>query len=126
MGLYIAFQEDNFKAASVARFLRSLLRHLRGNVILVWDNGRIHKGPIIAELRRRNPRLLVEWFPGYAPELNPVEQIWKDFKEHSANRVHMNKKDLRRCLGSNTRRVERCQEKLRSFVRASELPSTPW
>ncbi|MBI4603883.1 MAG: transposase [Planctomycetes bacterium] len=126
MGLYIRFQEDNFKAAGVARFLHSLLRHMRGNIILVWDNGRIHKGPIIAKLREENPRLNIEWFPGYAPELNPVEQIWKDFKGHSANRIHVDKRDLLSCLHNNKRRVARCQDKLRSFILSSELPSAPW
>jgi transposase len=125
MGVYVCFQKDNFNADTVARFLRSLLCHLRGNVILLWDNGRIHKGPVIAELRTRYPRLHIEWFPAYAPDLNPVEQIWKDFKEHSANTLHMNQNDLRRCLHSNRRRIARSQEKLRSFVLASELPSPP-
>jgi DDE superfamily endonuclease len=27
-------------------------------------------------------RLIMEWLPGYAPELNPVEHIWGYLKEH--------------------------------------------
>jgi transposase len=27
-------------------------------------------------------RLALEWLPGYAPELNPVEHIWSYLKEH--------------------------------------------
>lgn len=126
VGLYVRFQQQNFKADHVARFLRALLRHLRGPVVLLWDRGLIHKGPAVAELRRACPRLHVEWFPGYAPELNPVEQIWKDFKGHDANGLPLDKQDLRRSLHANTRRVRRSQEKLRSFIRSSDLPSPPW
>jgi hypothetical protein len=42
MGLYIRFQAHNFQAVDVASFVRGLLRHLRGHVILLWDRGTIH------------------------------------------------------------------------------------
>jgi len=125
MGLYVRFQETNFKAVHVAYFLRKLLCHLRGHVILLWDNGRIHKGPHIAKLREDYPRLIMEFFPGYVPELNPVEQIWQDFKGHTANSLHTNKQDIRQALHGNTRRVRRSQNRLRSFLLASDLPSPP-
>lgn len=126
MGIYVRFRQENFLAVHVAEFLRNLLHHLRGNVILLWDRGPIHKGPIIQELRRRYLRLHVEWFPGYAPELNPVEQIWNDFKRHSANSLFLDKQDIRLDLHSNTRRVRHSQTKLRSFILSSDLPSPPW
>lgn len=126
MGLYVRFQQDNFNAVNVAKFLRTLLRHLRGEVILLWDQGKIHKGPAMAELLEAYPRLHIEWFPGYAPELNPVEQIWKDFKGHTANSLHFDQQDIRASLYANTRRVGSSQDKLRSFVLGSELPSPPW
>jgi transposase len=126
MGLYLRFQSRNFCAQDVAAFLRSLLRHLRGPVILLWDNGRIHKGPFIARLRQDYCRLHVEWFPGYAPELNPVEQVWNDFKRHTANSLLHDERHLRTTLHNNTQRVRRSQDKLRSFILASDLPSPPW
>lgn len=126
MGLYVRFQQDNFKAADVADFLRLLLRHLRGNVILLWDGASIHKGSFIEKVQKHYPRLYVERFPAYAPELNPVEQIWNDFKRHSANSLFLDKQDIRLSLHANTRRVRRSQPKLRSFILSSELPSPPW
>ena len=126
MGPYLRFQSRNFCAEDVAAFLPLLLRHLRGPVILLWDNGRIHKGPFIARLLKEYSRLHIEWFPGYAPELNPVEQIWNDFKGHTANSLFRDKQHLRVTLHNNTRRVCRSQDKLRSFVLASDLPSPPW
>ena len=126
VGLYARFREANFNAAAVADFLRTLLLQLRGHVILLWDNAKIHKGPIIAEVLRRFPRLHVEWLPAYAPELNPAEQIWHDFKHHTGNSLPTTKQDIRLSLHGNARRVRRSQRRLRSFILASELPSAPW
>jgi transposase len=64
----------------VAAFLRDLLRHLRGRVIVVWDNGPMHKGEPIRRVLARYPRLQIEWLPPYAPELNPVEALWNHIK----------------------------------------------
>jgi hypothetical protein len=81
LGLYFATGPEQYDdAAGVAGFLRDLLRHLRGKVIVVWDNGNNHKGPVIRELLRRYPRLSLEWLPSYAPELNPVESLWSYVK----------------------------------------------
>ena len=126
MGLYVRFQQANFKTPDVAKFLRALLRHLPGHVVLLWDQAQIHRGPAVRQLRRDYPRLHVEWFPGYAPELNPVEWIWEDFKGHTANSLLQDKQDIRVSLHNNSRRVRRSQDRLRSFVLSSQLPSPPW
>lgn len=125
MGLYTRFQQDNFNTADFVNFVRMLLCHLRGPVILLWDQLPAHKGAARA-LRQRFPRLHIEYFPGYAPELNPVEWIWKDFNDRTANSLLRDKQHIRQRLHANKRRVNRTQEKLRSFVEASEFPSTPW
>ncbi len=69
-----------FNSDRVAAFLRDLLKHLRGKVIIVWDNGSMHKGEAMRQLRKDFPRLSIEWLPPYAPELNPVEQVWSHLK----------------------------------------------
>jgi putative transposase len=125
LGLYLRFQGGNFRAVHVADFLRALLRHLRGQVILLWDRSRIHRGRAIEAVRQAYPRLHLEEFPAYAPELNPTEQLWNDWKRHTANSLLQDLRDLRRRLDANARRVQRTQQKLRSFVLTSKLPSPP-
>jgi putative transposase len=126
VSLHAQFKQDNFKSPDVAKFLRKLLRTLPGHIFLIWDGGRIHKGPFINEIKARFPRLHVERFPGYAPELNPVEQVWNDFKKKSANSIPRNKQDIRIMLHDNLRRVQKSPARLRAFILASELPSPPW
>lgn len=126
MGLYVQFRQENYNAVMVSKFVRCLLRHLRGPVILLWDGAKIHKGPVIRALEADYPRLHLERFPGYAPELNPVEQLWGNFKRHSGNSIYRGKQDVRLMLHGNTRRVRQKPDRLRAFVRASDLPSPPW
>ena len=81
LGLYFATDPDGFfTAAKVVGFLRDLLRHLRGRVLVVWDRGSNHKGPAVRHLLGRNKRLTLEYLPGYAPDLNPVEAVWSGLK----------------------------------------------
>jgi len=77
VGLYLATLSDGFfNAPQVVGFLRSVLRLLRGKVVVVWDRGQNHKGPVVRAFLGRNRRLWLEQLPAYAPELNPAEQVW--------------------------------------------------
>ncbi len=81
VGLYFATDPGSYiTAAGVAAFLRDLLRHLRGRVIVVWDRGSNHRGPAVRAVLRRHPRLAVGELPAYAPDLNPVEPLWSHLK----------------------------------------------
>jgi hypothetical protein len=54
VGLYIHFHPaDNITHVEV--FLRAVLRHLRGHVIVLLDGGSIHMGPDVQALRARCP-----------------------------------------------------------------------
>jgi hypothetical protein len=61
----------------------------------------------------------------HAPELNPTEQVWNDFKGRLATSLLWDKWDLRRRLSLSTRRVRRSRAKLCSFIHSSKLPSPP-
>lgn len=64
LGLYVATLPDGFFAAEeVVKFLRDLLKHLRGKVIVVWDRGGNHKGPVVRAFLKRNRRLRLEMLP---------------------------------------------------------------
>ena len=81
LGLYFATLPDGFfTTQAVVGFLRDLLKHLRGKVVVVWDGGPNHKGPLMRAFLRRNRRLTLERLPAYAPDLNPVEAVWSWLK----------------------------------------------
>ena len=122
LGLYCHFHFTNISELEVVVFLRLLLRHLRGSIVLIWDGGSIHRGAIVEELLARHPRLQVERFPAYAPELNPDEQVWNHFKATLANGCPMTIDDLVADLTRVARRTRRSPALLRGFIRESGLP----
>ena len=57
-------------------FAIEVMRHFPRGVIWILDRWSVHRAAA-SRLRKRFPRrFLVEWLPAYAPELNPVEQVW--------------------------------------------------
>lgn len=106
----------------MAVFLRLLLRHLPGPLIVLWDGGGIHRGPALRALLARHPRLHVERFPAYAPELNPDEQVWNHFKRHLANGAPLTRDALLADLTHLAATTRYEPGRLRSFVQASALP----
>ena len=63
-------------------FLRALKRHFpRQRVLLIWDGLGGHKSRVMATyLAGQRAWLTVERLPAYAPELNPIEQVWGNVK----------------------------------------------
>lgn len=52
-------------------------------VVLVLDNGAVHTSKASRQaLAQRETWLSVEWLPSYAPELNDIENAWRDLKRH--------------------------------------------
>jgi len=65
------------KAPDVVDFLRHLKATLRSPLTVVWDRHGIHrKAGVVQAYLDKHPEIVAEDFPGYAPELNPDEQVW--------------------------------------------------
>lgn len=122
VGLYWQLHRDNARRDEVCGFLRHLLRHLRGRVIVVWDNSNTHKGEPIRELCRDFGRLHIEALPPYAPELNPDEGVWASLKGVLANGCPDDVDELARDLVDSLCELKRCPATLRSCFHRSDLP----
>ena len=121
-GFYAHLHVDNITHVEVAIFLRLLLRHLRGHIVLLWDGGPIHRGPDVRRLLARNPRLHVERFPAYAPELNPDEWAWSYLKLQLANGKPDSLEELLADLSRAIKGIRRRPHLSRGFVVGSKLP----
>ena len=80
--LYMMEQERSFKSQDVVRFLRHLLGQIPGKLLVIWDGSPIHRGRVVKDFLSSGAsrRLKLEQLPGYAPDLNPEEGIWKHLK----------------------------------------------
>lgn len=122
LGLYVRFHARNIRGAQVIGFLRHLLRHRRGHVVLLWDGGRIHRSQEVKAFLQGYPRLHVYRFPAYTPQLNPVEQVWTHGKRDLSNSVHEELDELGTHLRRSLGRVRSSQRLLWACIEHSELP----
>lgn len=122
--LYIQFRRRNLTGLDVRGFLRHLLRHFRGPWVLLWDRGTIHRRKEVKQFLARHPRIHMEFFPAYAPELNPAEYVWNQTDRSLCNSAPENLADLKTMLRNSVRRLRRSQDLLWSCIYASDLPWT--
>jgi transposase len=114
LNLYYYLFYDNIGQEEVCLFLRHLIRHLSGST---------HKGQPLQQLLRRNPRLQIENFPSYAPELNPDEGVWSQAKRKLSNTCPKDVDELMEDIIRSINGVRRSQKNLRGCIEQSELPS---
>jgi len=78
--------EGRFTSASYTAFLSRVLAQTTEHLILVQDGARYHTS---AETKRffaqHAERLTVFQLPGYSPDYNPIEKLWKKFKQQETH-----------------------------------------
>src|SRR3990172_2113486 len=80
--LYMLVQAEAFKGPAIVRFLRHLLRHIPGQLLIIWDGLPAQHGQAVKDFLNQGAaqRIHLERLPGYAPDLNPDEGIWHYLK----------------------------------------------
>jgi transposase len=122
LNLFYQLYCNNIGQEGVCVFLRDLLRHLRGPVIALLDNSRTHYGAPLADLQREHPRLHIEHFPSYAPQLNPDEGVWSLAKRDLANGCPHDVHELMDDVIRSIEKIRQSPAKLRGCILQSELP----
>ena len=79
LNLYFTVQDANVHADDFEEFASQILTHFCKGIILVIDRWMVPRSAA-RRLRLRFRRVDVEWLPAYAPDLNPVEQVWNRSK----------------------------------------------
>ena len=124
LGLFFHTDAKHYiDAPAVAGFLRSLLRQLRGRVIVLWDGGTNHKGPFIRAVGADFPRLHLERLPAYAPDLNPVEFLWSHLKHGCMpNFIPQDVQHLDQVVQAHLRAAGQSPGLLKQLWKGSKLP----
>jgi hypothetical protein len=73
---YFQLHDHSIKSLQIIEFLRHLLRHVAGNLLIVWDGLPAHRSRLTQDfIPSTEGRIAAARLPAYAPELNPVEYI---------------------------------------------------
>ena len=120
VGLYFVIYERNVTAEEVETFLRQVQRSLGQKLIVVMDRWAAHRKA--AKALFGDKRFWIEWLPPYAPDLNPVDNLWGHTKHDDlANLIPDDLPDLERELEGSFDQTRGRPELLRSFFYAAEL-----
>ncbi len=121
--LYCHLYEDTIQGEDVAFFLRPLLRQIPGQLIVLLDNSKTHRGEAVEELLAHTSRLHLEPFPPYAPELNPDEGVWRYLKHTLATGRPDPQAELMDVLCEAICRLATSQTLLRGCINQAARPS---
>jgi transposase len=112
----------NFRGDSVARFIEQIHRHINAPITLIWDSIPIHSANPVRAFLASHRKTVVEPFPLYAPELNPVDNLWGYVKyDRLANCTLRNLDELRKTVTVELRRLQRRSDLLESFCKRAHL-----
>ncbi len=76
--LLTGVQDRPYKGTDIVGFLRHLLGHIAGKIVVIWDGAAIHRCRAVKDFLSGGAkgRVHLEALPAYTPEVNPVEGIW--------------------------------------------------
>jgi transposase len=122
--LWFQTRPGSYTTESLIGFLQALRRHRRRRkTILVWDRLPAHTSrKMRAWLRSQRRWFHVEWLPGYAPDLNPLEALWGNVKDRElANRCASDLHDATEALRKGLARVRRSDNLPYAFLHHAGL-----
>lgn len=123
LGLYFEILDHNVRTDDFEAFAVSLLGRLGRPITLVMDRLAAHRSAAKRLKARFGRRVVIEWLPAYAPDLNPTEQVWQRAKwVDLANFLPADVDELREAMVESLARTRGQQALLRSFFRHARLP----
>jgi transposase len=81
-------EKKEVNADVICRFLDRLMAGSKAPVFLIWDGHPMHKsGKVRETVESYGGKLRLYLLPGYSPELNPGEGVWREVKSHRLGRA---------------------------------------
>jgi transposase len=118
-------RQNPLNGLNTIEFLEHLGHQLKGSALVIWDRSPIHRRVAVAEFVKEvgTKSLHVELLPPYAPDLNPVEWLWRHLKKvEMANITCRDLEELHEEFHLALGRVRGKPRLFPSFFAGAELP----
>ena len=123
LNFYFRLYPGSVKGEQVVDFLKALVQHIGGPLLVVCDGLPAHRSRVVRDyITDLDSWIHIEYLPPYAPELNPVEYIWAYWKQHELPNVcpkdywSLDRKDRR-----TLRRIRRRPRLIAAFWKQASL-----
>jgi putative transposase len=122
--LFLRLVRGVINGEEVIEFLRVLLRHMKGPILVLWDNIATHRSGKVKQWLAAHPRFHVEPLPAYAPDLNADEGVWQHLKfSVVGNFCPETIEELEDQIHKGTRTMRKNENLLESFFKRTGLPA---
>jgi hypothetical protein len=118
-------ERRSFAEADYAALLDAVHQQLGGPIVVIWDNLNTHRSAAMRELIASRDWLYVIRLPAYAPDLNPVEQVWSQVKRGLGNLLVWGVDELVAVVKNRLKRVQYRPELLDAFLAHTGLGLEP-
>jgi putative transposase len=118
-------ERRSFAEADYAALLDAAHQQLGAPIVVIWDNLNTHRSAAMRELIAARDWLHVIRLPAYAPELNPVEQVWSQVKRGLGNLLVWGVDELVTVVKNRLKRVQYRPELLDAFLAHTGLGLEP-
>jgi transposase len=118
--LLVQMQACAFNGPAVVRFLKHLMGHIAGKLLIIWDGAPIHRDKAVKAFLAEGAarQLSLEPLPGYAPDLNPDEGVWNHLKSVELRNVSCHDQDeLKHELRLAIVRLRHRPDLIRGFIK---------
>lgn len=123
---HLSKDNANFRGDSLVAFLEFLRRRIRAPITLLWDQIPIHHSRPVEDYLKKHRTVVIEWFPPYAPELNPVDYVWAYVKySRLPNFTPKSLNELRKRITGEFCRLQHRSDLLKSFFLHTGLRLEP-
>jgi len=119
---HLSQDNTNFHGYTMVPFLDHIYDKLHTRINLVWDSIKIHTAESVNIFLALHPAIKVFFFPPYAPELNPVDNVWGCIKHNRlANFCPHDLIELRKHVRAELFRIQKRPDLLESMFRHTGL-----
>jgi len=114
--------KGSVSADQICAFLNRLMHNADRPIFLIWDGHPTHRSKKVREcIDSFNGNLEVYCLPSYSPELNPIEQVWNNVKNHGIGRTKVfGPAQLKAAVLSHLKRIQKLPSPVRAFFQHLE------
>jgi transposase len=76
-------KQNMFETVGILKKVRAIYPDKK--LLIIWDGAGWHRGSVVQEFIKKDQNIETIHFPGYAPELNPQEHVWKSGRDHCSH-----------------------------------------
>jgi transposase len=110
-------------AAHLRHVGRQYPAHRYPRVVLVIDNAPWHRGAAVDAALAANPHLEFKRLPGYSPQLNVIERLWRKLRRRAThNRLFDTLADLKRSVRNSLSYFQTVRSRIETMVAGCYAP----